>query len=123
MKRFITISLVSAMFAAATPAQSSNAWMEQWNKAKTGRYSPMEEARQRAARADATNREEVAPKAVTPANTWFEDRWKAKNGRNSPAVEVSQRTEPSEPVVTKAATPANTWLEDRWRAKYGRSSP
>ena len=56
MKRFITISLVSAMFAAATPAQSSNAWMEQWNKAKTGRYSPMEEARQRAARANATSR-------------------------------------------------------------------
>ena len=52
MKRLVAISLAGAMFAAAGLAQSSNAWLEQWFKTKTGHYSPMEEARLRAEQAN-----------------------------------------------------------------------
>jgi len=57
VKRLVAISLAGAMFAAAGLAQSSNPWVEQWLKTKIGRYSPAEEARLRAAKANKSKQE------------------------------------------------------------------
>ena len=63
-------------------AQASNDWFEQWHRAKYGRSSPAEEARQNAERANTAFREE--PTATRPANTWLQDWYKAKYGRPYP---------------------------------------
>lgn len=75
----------NSMFA----AQASDAWMEHWYKAKFGRNSPREEARQKAERAKAPHAE--ASREVPPANSWFDQWYKAKYGRNSPAEEARQK--------------------------------
>src|SRR5439155_10105347 len=74
-------------------AQTSNAWMDQWYRAKFGRSSPAEESRLKAEQASTAFREETRHEAAGPANAWFEQWYKAKFGRNSPAEEARQRAE------------------------------
>jgi len=87
------------MFAAAGLAQPTNSWQEQWFKAKYGRYSPMEEARQKAEQANTAFHEETTPRAerrrepATPSNSWREQWFKAKYGRYSPMEEARQKAE------------------------------
>jgi hypothetical protein len=103
-------------------SQASNSWLEQWHKAKYGRNTPMEEARQRAERENAALQEETTSE-VGPANDWFEQWYKAKVGRSSPMVEARLRAErantPSR-EATKVAQPANDWFQQWHRAKFGR---
>ena len=91
-------SFVSFVFAVGTmltgmnsvlAAQASDAWQEQWFKAKFGRNTPMEEARQ------AAERRKAAPQATKPrsassstSNQWQEQWFKAKFGRYTPAEEA-----------------------------------
>jgi len=101
VKRLVAISLAGAMFAAAGLAQSSNPWVEQWLKSKTGRYSPMEEARlkaehERAEQTKAAVREDmpqVTPRteSATGGSPWVEQWLKTKTGRYSPAEEARLR--------------------------------
>ena len=105
-------------------AQASNDWFEQWHRAKYGRSSLVEEARQKAESANTAFREE--PTTIRPANTWFEDWYKAKYGHPSPRQEARLKAEREstafreEPTATRAA---NTWLQDWYKAKYGRPYP
>ena len=98
MKRVIPISLLGAMFAAASLAQPSNTWLEQWFKAKFGRYTAAEEARQRGQQIETAYREEARSQAA-PApsayrtNEHLEQWYKAKFGRNSPMEEAYRRGE------------------------------
>jgi hypothetical protein len=105
-------------------AQPGNSYIDQWYRAKFGRSSPMEEARQRADQANVAYREEATAKTF-PANTWFEDFWMAKHGRHSPMEEARQRADQANAAYREEATakvfPANTWFEDFTKAKYGRS--
>jgi hypothetical protein len=103
-------------------SQVSNDRYEQWYKAKYGRNSPQEEARQNAER-KTTFREE-AVREIGPANDWLDQLRKAKLGRSSVAEEARQRAEQPIPTETagKGVRPANTWLEDLRKAKLGRSS-
>ncbi len=144
MKRLISIPLAGALFAAAGLAQPSNMWREQWFKAKYGRYSPTEEARQRADRANAgaAFREDITtPNAVRyetakPANSWQEQWFKAKFGRSSPTEEARQRADQAnvgaahredtrlQPTPsTDSTAPVNSWREQWFKAKFGRYSP
>jgi hypothetical protein len=104
VKRLVAISLAGAMFATAGLAQSSNPWLEQWFKTKTGHYSPMEEARQRSGqrrteRANAAFRERTTLEAVPPngsavrTNPWLEQWFKTKFGHYSPMEEARLRAE------------------------------
>ena len=103
MKRLVAISLAGAMLAAAGLAQSSNPWVEQWLKSKTGRYSPMEEGRlkaerERAEQLNAVVREDM-PRATprtasaTRTNSWVEQWLKSKTGRYSPMEEARLKAE------------------------------
>ena len=110
----------------ASPA--SKAWLEQWYRAKYGRSSPTEEARQRAERANTAFREEAATEVAHPANPWLEQWYRAKFGRSSPMEEARQKAERAntafrEETTRQVAPPANEWLEQWYKAKFGRSSP
>jgi hypothetical protein len=74
-------------------AQGTNSWFEQWYRTKFGRNSPMEEARQKAERANTAFREETTHEVTAPANTWFEQWYKTKFGRSSPREEARQKAE------------------------------
>lgn len=135
MKRLISISLIGAMFAAASLAQPSDTWLEQWFKAKYGRNSPMEEAHQRAERANAVIPETAMRTEATPlTSSWREQWFKAKFGRYSPAEEARQAAEqanaafcgdsiPKPPAQAESTMPVNSWREQWFKAKFGRYSP
>ena len=82
-------------------SQASNSWLDQWYRAKYGRSSPTEEARQRAEQANTADRkkatrireETTRETLAAPANTWLEQRYKAKYGRSSPLEEERRRSE------------------------------
>src|SRR6266853_1437363 len=74
-------------------ASRSDSWLDQWYKAKYGRSSPTEEARQRAEQANTAFREETTRDVATPANRWIDQWYRAKYGRSSPMEEARQRTE------------------------------
>ena len=70
-------------------APASDTWFEQLYKAKYGRSSPLEEARQKAERAALPA--QPAPKAAISANDWFEQRYRAKYGVASPRELARQK--------------------------------
>ena len=72
-------------------SQVNNTWLEQWYRAKYGRNSPAEEARQRAARENSTLHKEATAKVARPANEWYENWYKAKFGRNSPLEDARRK--------------------------------
>ncbi|MEZ5398765.1 MAG: hypothetical protein R2729_03795 [Bryobacteraceae bacterium] len=132
MKTSLMIFAVSAVFVTSGLAQFSDAWREQYFKAKYGRSSPMEEARQKAALANTAWRAETAPTAnVAPSvnNSWTEQYFRAKYGRNSPMEEARQKAAQAntawreETTADVAPRVNNSWTEQYFRAKYGRSSP
>jgi hypothetical protein len=109
-------------------SQGSNGWLDQWYRAKYGRSSPAEEARQRAEQANTAFREEVAPESAPRANAWLEQWYRAKFGRSSPMEEARQKAERANTAFREEATrevtaPANTWLDQWYKAKFGRNSP
>ena len=128
MKTFVRSILFTGALAMGAnglfAAPASNDWFEQWHRAKYGRSSPAEEARQNAERANTAFREE--PTAARPTNTWFESWYKAKFGRPSPSEEARLKAERASTAFReepKATRPANTWLQDWYKAKYGRPYP
>ena len=139
MNRFFNISFAGLMIAAAGFAQTSNTWLEQWNKAKFGRYSAAEEARQKSVQSVTAYREEAA---TTPNQqsaeasegvSWREQWFKTKFGRYTAAEEARQRGQQVETAYREEAssqvTPApnayrrNEHLEQWYKAKFGRYSP
>lgn len=139
MNRFFNISLVGLMIAAAGFAQTSNAWLEQWNKAKFGRYSAAEEARQKSVQSVTASREEAAtrpsPQSAQASEgiSWREQWFKAKFGRYTAAEEALQRGQQVETAyreeASSQAAPApnayrrNQHVEQWYKAKFGRYSP
>ena len=133
MKSLLMILAASAVFTTGGLAQRSDSWTEQYFRAKYGRSSPMEEARQKAEKATTAWREETAATAskVAPRvnNSWTEQYFRAKFGRNSPMEEARQKAEKATTAWREEATTEvaprvnNSWTEQYFRAKYGRSSP
>src|SRR6266852_3657909 len=75
----------------ASPA--SNTWSGEWYRAKFGRSSPLEEARQRAERANTAYREETTSASPSPANDWLEQWHRAKFGRSLTNEDARHKTE------------------------------
>jgi hypothetical protein len=131
MKTFVRSILFTGALAMGAnglmAAPTSNSWIDQWYRAKFGRSSPMEEARQKAARANEAFREEPTSEVAKPANTWFDQWYRAKYGRSSPQEEARQKAERANTAFREeppaVAWPANDWLDQWYKAKYGRNSP
>ena len=140
MNRFLKISFAGIMLAAASFAQTANSWQEQWHKAKFGRYSAAEEARQKSLQSDTAYREEATatkpPKQNAHASegiSWREQWFNTKFGRYTAAEEARQRGEQVETAYREEARtqvrPApsayrtNEHLEQWYKAKFGRNSP
>jgi len=105
---------------AASPA---NDWAEQYFKAKLGRNTPVEEARQRDAQANAAFREETLFLADP---TWFEQYFKAKTGRYTQGEEARQQQWKANTAYREEAPAgfvAPTWAEQLFKAKLGRAVP
>jgi len=121
------VALGANALMAAQASQPSNNWVDQLYKAKLGRSSPAEEARQKAERANTAFREEATVEAAGPANPWLEQFYQAKLGRNSPMEESRLRTEGAKTAfreeTIREARPANSWFEQWYKAKFGRSGP
>src|SRR6266851_3373620 len=97
-----TLVIAASGLMAASPSDS---WLDQWYKAKYGRSSPTEEARQRAEQANTAFREETTPRTATSANTWLENFWRAKYGRSSPTEEARLRAERGSTAYREDVTP------------------
>lgn len=129
MKMLVRSALFAGMLlsgASGLMASQTSNWFNEWYRAKYGRSSPMEKARQKTEQANTAYREEAAPSVARPADIWFESLWKTKYGRNSPIEDARFRAERENVAYREEAAPKaapNTWFEDLWRAKYGRSSP
>lgn len=126
MNNLRALFAVGAMF---TVSGLGDDWTEQYFKAKHGRSSPREEARQKSERANTAWREEPsAAEAEEPSESLAEQAFRAKHGRNSPKEETRQKTAQAntawrEEPLADVAPPPSTWAEQVFRAKYGRSSP
>lgn len=111
----------------AAPQTSTDAWLDQFYRAKLGRSSPAQEARQRAEAERTAYREETAREVAGPANPWLEQFYRAKLGRNSPMEEKRLRAQEENAAYREEgkpeARPANDWFERWHKAKFGRSSP
>ena len=132
MKPFVrSILFSSALVIGANTlmaAQASTTWADQWFRAKFGRPSPTEEARQRAEQASTAFREEPTREVAAPAPTWIEQYYRAKFGRSSPIEEARVKADQAniafrEETTPQAAPAATNWIEQYYRAKFGRSSP
>lgn len=124
MNNLRALFAVGALFTASGFADS---WMEHYSKAKHGRSSPKEEARQKSELANTAWREEPSAEAAKRSETLAEQVFRAKYGRSSPSEEARQKSEQAntawreELSSAEAAAPNDT--EQVFRAKYGRSSP
>ncbi len=132
MKSFVRIILCGGALAIGTSgllsAQGNNGWFEQWHKAKFGRVTPLEEARQTAELANVAFREVGAGEAEPPARSWFDEWYRAKFGRSSPAEGARRKAELAntafrEEVVRELAPPTAHWFDQWYRAKFGRPWP
>jgi len=105
-------------------AQPSDSWLDQWYKAKFGRFSPPTEARMRAERENSASREEASGPPARP--NWIEQHYKAKYGRNTPAEEARLKAERDSTAFREEPTrtePAKSWLDQWYKAKFGRYTP
>ena len=140
MKYVLMLSFAGLALAGAAFGQGSNSTVEQWHKAKYGRYSAAEEARQKAETANTAFREDtgeasgLSNASSHPTVSWSEQWNKAKYGRYSAAEEARQRSEQSNtayreesaPEEVIGGRPAETAISswEQWhKAKYGRYSP
>ena len=134
MRTFVTAVLLGGallMGATGAMAQSGNNsydnWREQVFKLKTGRNTPVVEARLKEQAASTAYREH--PQTAAPANAWFEQIFKEKTGRNTPAEEARQKAEAANSAYREdfttgsAPAPPATWHGQLFREKYGRPCP
>ena len=127
--KFWRISLTTVALTIAAnglmAASPTSGWADQWFKAKHGRSSPSEEARQKAELANTAFREETPVNTAAPAPDWTEQYFKVKYGRSSPSAETRQKAELAntafrEETTADSAPPALNWTEQYFRAKWGR---
>jgi len=127
MKTFFKRILVAAGLTlganALLAASTGNDWAEQYFKAKVGRNTPAEEARQRDAQSNVAFREE-ALFVATP--NWIEQHFKAKMGRYTHGEEARLRELEANTAFREEAPDgfvAPTWAEQLFKAKLGRDVP
>ena len=94
MKVFVKCVLATGVLAlgATSLAAADNDSFEQRYKAKYGRSSPSEEARQRAEEGSSASRQEASTAPNASQNTWVNDHHRGKYGRST-AYEERERGE------------------------------
>lgn len=107
-------------------AQTSSTWAEQFYRAKHGRPSPTEEARN-ATTAPSTTLTASATvyRPLANENAWLEQWFLDKYGRHTPKVEARLREVALANRATElgeASAPVDTRFDNWYRAKYGRTS-
>ena len=129
MKTMMSVLIAGAMLASVSMATANNQWAEERLRAKTGRYSPAEEARRAdVSRAAKHNDEECAQHAccrrqhesakdrnAAVGPTWAEEFLSAKFGRETIAAASGDHS--PQPSDTRTSLSADAWQ----RAKWGRS--
>ena len=128
MNKLVTICFAGLMFIGTGRAAQDDAGAEQRFRAKLGRNTPMEEARQKALKVQAATSPVSAAQGATHDDGGAEQRFRAKHGRNTPAEEARQRAAKGalQANTSNAASPLATsdaGFEMRFREKFGRNSP
>ena len=129
MKTMMILLFAGAMSGSAMLATTNDQWAEERMKAKTGRYSPAEEARREALVRKSDSQDQTCKKqsccrhqhasAQTKRSTNSADTLLgSKLGRGTPAVSESSAHEKA-----LAASNASSYSEAWWRSKFGRSMP
>ena len=132
MKTMMILLFAGAMSSSAMLASTNDQWAEERMKAKTGRYSPAEEARREARARESEDQDHTCKKqsccrhqhASAQANQTSASSKGAgtllasKLGRGTPAVSESSAHEKA-----LAASNASSYSEAWWRSKFGRSMP
>jgi len=127
MKTMMILLFAGAMSGSAMLATTNDQWAEERMKAKTGRYSPAEEARRQARARESNGQDQTCKKqsccrhqhasAKTKRSTNSADTLlNSKLGRDTPAVSESSAHEKA-----LAASNASSYSEAWWRSKFGRS--
>jgi hypothetical protein len=129
LRKHILMAAAIVIGTSGLTAQTNTSWFEQWHKAKFGRNSVKEEARQRAEQANTAYRADPSV-GVAASDTWFSDqRYRTKYGRSSPIEESRQKAEQAntayraEPSVQTLEQTNDWFLDQRHRAKFGRPRP
>ncbi len=129
MKTMMILLFAGAMSGSAMLATTNDQWAEERIKAKTGRYSPAEEARREArarkpdgqdqtCRKQSCCRHQHASAQTKRSSNGADTLLASKLGRGTTAV-----SEPSAHEKAVAASNASSYSEAWWRSKFGRSMP
>jgi hypothetical protein len=114
-----------AICSGAVLAQSNRNDAEERFKAKFGRYTPAEESRREAEKANTAYRDAKPPKASDEnRSNWAEQQHRAKYGRPTPAEESKIDAEKANTAYRDVTAPAeDRWYDNYMRSKHGRSAP
>lgn len=129
MKTMMILLFAGAMSSSAMLASTNDQWAEERMKAKTGRYSPAEEARREARARESEDQDHTCKKQSCCRHQHASAKNKrssnsadtllaSKLGRGTPAVSESSAHEKA-----LAASNASSYSEAWWRSKFGRSMP
>lgn len=129
MKTMMILLFAGAMSSSAMLASTNDQWAEERMKAKTGRYSPAEEARREARARESEDQDQTCKKQSCCRHQHASAKNKrssnsadtllaSKLGRGTPAVSESSAHEKA-----LAASNASSYSEAWWRSKFGRSMP
>lgn len=129
MKTMMILLFAGAMSASAMLATTSDQWAEERMKAKTGRYSPAEEARREARARESDDQDQTCKKQSCCRHQHASAKTKrcsncadtplaSKLGRGTTAVSESSAHE-----KTLTASDASSYSDAWWRSKFGRSMP
>lgn len=129
MKTMMILLFAGAMSGSAMLATTNDQWAEERIKAKTGRYSPAEEARREARARESNGQDQTCRKqsccrhqhasAQTKRSTNGSDTLLgSKLGRGTTAVSESSAHEKA-----LTASNASSYSDAWWRSKFGRSMP
>jgi hypothetical protein len=111
MKTFVrSVLFAGAMYVGANglmAAPASDAWVDQWYRAKFGRPSPATEARLNAEKERTTSRDEAREEGSGKAHN--------RTRKGAAFREGGQ--------AVRKSSPGEDWLDQWFRAKYGRPAP
>ena len=114
VRSILLLSTFGLAVASANPAS------ELWFRAKFGRSSPAEEARQRTEMASTAFR--TAPRSVTAP--WTDEWFRAKHGRPSPSEQARLDAEQASSAFRQGDStlqPNRNWFGEWHKARFGRN--
>jgi hypothetical protein len=127
MKTFLNVMLAAAMLVSVSLSADGDPLREERFKAKTGRYTPAEEARRQALTARCSDHEccrhkHVAAQQATAAtnwkNLWFQSKW-GRSIRMDELRQLKAQTGSTTSLPQTRASETQTFFDSWSRAKWG----